>query len=145
MQTCYIYGLFNPRELEFFYVGSSVNPHARFNNHMSGKGVSPMIKAVVDELTAEGLKPEMRILEEVSRAERRRYEGYWINYYRKVGHRLVNQRSVWAKGEPEMVNCGAAIYKHQLETIEEKANELGVPRAELLRNMLDFALKNMFK
>ncbi len=144
MRICYIYGIFNPREQEFFYVGSTVNPGARLKEHTTGSSTSPLVKGTIDELILEGFEPELRILAEVPDAERRKHEGYWIDYYRQHGHRLVNRNSVWSKDEG-IVNIGASIYEHQLEAIEKKAQELGVARAVLIRSMFDFALKNMFK
>ena len=145
MRVCYIYGMFDPKESEFFYIGSSVNPINRFSTHRKSKSAAPKVKEVINELEAEGFEPELRILEEVSTTERKRREGYWINYYQDRGHHLANRRSVWEKNEVKVVNIGTTIYKRQLEEIEEKASELNTTRTVLIRNMLDFALKNMFK
>lgn len=143
MKTCSIYGLFDTRINEFFYIGSSVNPAARFGNHMSLKGVAAGVKAIIEEMLADGMKPDLRIIEEVPTEDRRQWEQHYIEYYRKRGHRLVNKRAVWGKTAQKVVNFGFAIYETQAIEINRRADELGIPRAELIRTMLDFALKNM--
>jgi hypothetical protein len=137
--TVTIYGLVDPRTNDFFYIGSSVNPLARLRTHKSG-GAAKVVAAIT-ALAEDGLEPEVRDVETVPMEIRREREGYWINWFRSKGHRLVNSRAVWV--ENEIVSMGAMVYSWQIELIERRAQESGKPRAEVIRDMLTFALENM--
>jgi len=110
---------------------------------MGQNGVATGVKAVIEDMMLDGIKPDMRIIEEVPLKDRRQWEQYHMEYYRKRGHRLVNKRAVWGDGSPEVVNFGAVIYKTQVDEIERRCKEKCVPRAEMVRNLLRFALENM--
>lgn len=143
METCYIYGLVDPRDGNIFYVGSSVNPSARLVAHMNQRWATKNVRNAICELVSVGLNPELRIIEKTTQENRRQREGYWIDRCRQEGNRLVNRKAVWSTSKPAVVGIGSVVYKWQKDAIEKKAKETGKPRTELIRDMLSFALENM--
>jgi len=93
----FIYALYDPREPEEIrYIGKANNPRARLNSHISEslRIETPIWKADwIRTLISDGLKPEMKVLEEVSydiSIEWEDREVYYIAYYFSKGHRLEN-------------------------------------------------------
>lgn len=86
----YIYALVDPRDDAVRYVGATTNPKKRYAEHMYENNRREIYKhRWVTKLRADGLRPQMIILEENpidwAEAERR-----WIAHYRAAGARLTN-------------------------------------------------------
>jgi len=89
-ETTCIYGLFDPRTGECFYVGKANNPSKRFAEHLScTKNAKKYrwIQSIVDA----GYQPELRTLEVLPYAEWEASEIRWIYQMTREGHPLTNQ------------------------------------------------------
>jgi hypothetical protein len=88
---CVVYALVDPRCRDVVrYVGQSINPESRLRAHLReyGKyGRCVEFSAVRDWslcLQAEGIQPEMWVIEECDRSQLDSREQYWIEKYRGV-------------------------------------------------------------
>jgi hypothetical protein len=88
-QLSYIYGLKDPRDGLVYYVGKSNDPDTRLIQHLE-KRSNPHKIAWIESLEAEGLTPELVILETVDRANWKESERYWIALGREEGWPLTN-------------------------------------------------------
>lgn len=89
-----VYGLVDPRSGAVRYVGRTTDVQRRFRAHMSDETVSanPTVstkRAWINELSAAGLVPELRILEKCEDAAAPDAESNWIRSM--AGPLLINQ------------------------------------------------------
>lgn len=85
-----IYGIKNPKDNSFFYVGLTKSLEQRIYQHCkSTKSVGLKIKEIQDK----GLKPEFVILD-LSEDEGSAFqlEQFWINKFFTEGHPILNKR-----------------------------------------------------
>jgi DNA-binding transcriptional regulator YiaG len=87
--ACYIYGLVDPCSRRIRYVGSSLNPDERFEQHRSQKA-SRNIRNWWRKLGREGCSPYLIILERTSEERRYEREDGWIQFLRESGSDLLN-------------------------------------------------------
>lgn len=95
-----IYGLFDPADRLFRYVGQSIDADARFADHVSGRSFSanPSMAYWVADLREQGRAPRLEILEvchswrDLDNAERE-----WIRKLKEAGHPLLNMTAGGAK------------------------------------------------
>jgi len=82
-RTWTIYALTDPRTEEIRYIGVSVRPKARYNEHLSNavKGGRTHRDCWIRSLIYQEIRPGYLVLEEVPARER-----HWIAYYREWGH-----------------------------------------------------------
>lgn len=101
-ETVYIYGLHAPDDYTVMYVGSTLNPSARLSQHVSQPAnvFEPVSqyhnskkRKWIDDLLADGLRPEMVILEECTALNRDERENFWINYHGERNPELTNFRT----------------------------------------------------
>lgn len=76
----FIYGLVCPVENRVMYVGKTVNVEKRFKTHVSGSS-STSVKTWVEYLKTEGLRPEVKILDECDLSEWENREKHWISTF----------------------------------------------------------------
>jgi hypothetical protein len=89
----FVYELIDPRTNEPRYVGITVNPNLRFEQHMSDKQ-NDKKRIWIQELSDARLEPRMKILEVAeSYDEGRQKEKDWIKARLTGGHCLTNIRS----------------------------------------------------
>lgn len=91
--TTFIYALIDPETQLVRYVGKANNPACRFSGHLNPRCLraNTYKNKWINKLISKGLKPELRILEEVSVTEWQEKEIYWIAHYREVsGTKLTN-------------------------------------------------------
>ncbi len=85
-----IYALVDPDDGTIRYVGASVNPKQRLQNHR-GLGVGSEEKHVwLSDLKARGKKPKIRILDTCPTENRKEVENQWILKMLADGHKLYN-------------------------------------------------------
>lgn len=100
MTVKHIYGLYDPRNYEVFYVGQAKRPRERFIAHLTdARGLEKSLR--IREIVDEGLLPQMAILESIDFEERgvwrcrseevKRMEMEWIRRWESRGHRLLNR------------------------------------------------------
>lgn len=91
MRKAYVYALGDPRDGSIFYVGQTVNLHARFKQHLSLiDGTAIKIRKTRDIIKS-GLRPCLAVLETVPFSDRLIRERECIQRFMKSGHRLTNQ------------------------------------------------------
>lgn len=121
----YIYGLIDPETLDLRYIGKSIRPLERLQNHMNERSNCHR-SHWLQSLKARGLKPEMVIIEEIHGAwPWQESERYWIALARKLGAPLTNNTDGGdgVEGLPaETRKRMAAVWKgrkHKPETVEK--------------------------
>ena len=88
----YIYGLVDPRDGHFKYVGKTTNARKRLNNHLQPRQLAKNNPrtAWLKHLLSLGLKPTMVILDEIDEEHWEERERYWIKYFSDIGYELKN-------------------------------------------------------
>lgn len=89
--TAFVYGLKDPRDDLFRYVGQTTNVKKRFKQHMAGSvDGSPEKRQWISELKLKGMEPKCEVLEGCNLAYAKKVEKKWINRMRAEGHPLTN-------------------------------------------------------
>lgn len=87
----YIYGLIDPESGLIRYVGKSIRPAQRLQNHMNEKPSNCHRSHWLQSLKAKGLTPELVLIESIEGEwPWQESERYWIAYGRKMGWPLTN-------------------------------------------------------
>lgn len=84
--TTFIYALVDPRTDCVRYVGKSDEPKRRYTAHLSPRQLRPKSHKVhwIKELLADGLKPQLILLERVEQPQWENAERKWIGYYKNL-------------------------------------------------------------
>ena len=91
MAKVYIYSLIDPRDGEIKYVGKTKDPAERLKSHLhDAKRTNTPKNAWLLKLQRLGLKPQIRVLEEVERSKWPEAERKWIARLRHKGCPLKN-------------------------------------------------------
>ena len=90
-KVSHIYILIDPRTDEIRYVGKSIRPHQRLQNHMNEPPTNCHRSHWLHELKGLGLYPLLDVVESISgECPWQESERYWIARLRSAGARLVN-------------------------------------------------------
>ena len=84
--------IIDPRTKEPYYVGATVDPHKRKNDHRNGMNVSKVMRGRQSELSKSHKRPMFEIIEEVNAAQRQEKEAYWHDCLVLMGFHLLNKR-----------------------------------------------------
>jgi len=96
-----IYGLQDPREHKFFYVGMTEDVYKRFVEHIQCSGNNLKKNLKITEMRSAGVLPLMVELERTEDTGIARVrEIYWINHYVALGHPITNI----AHSVPKLIN-----------------------------------------
>jgi len=90
----YIYALINPSDQQVFYVGASISPKDRYSHHIyNAKKTSknPKSKLILD-IQAQGLQPEICVLDCVEFNEGTFFENHYMDLFRSFGFNLRQKR-----------------------------------------------------
>jgi len=90
MKTVFIYTLEHPITKEIRYIGKTNNLKIRLGNHLCNKDRTHKVNWI-KSLKTKGLKPEMKILDEVDEVDWSFWEKYWIAQFKIWGINLVNE------------------------------------------------------
>jgi len=93
MSIVFIYGLFDPRNLELRYIGRTKHPtYIRISQHVheAKKNNTTHKDRWVNQLLLEGLRPSVEILEECTEDNWSEIEQVWIAECKRFGLNLVN-------------------------------------------------------
>jgi hypothetical protein len=87
----YVYGLWDPRVEELFYIGQTRNFRDRRQAHFAQLSLLPKLRRM-ESIVNDGQRPEMRIIEDVDSfsPEAKWIEEYYISNALKVGAPLTN-------------------------------------------------------
>jgi group I intron endonuclease len=91
-ETRYIYGLVDPESNQVRYIGKSIKPMQRLQNHMNDKSKCHRANWL-QSLKAKGLKPELVIFEMIEGSDDwswQESEKYWIKRGKSLGWPLTN-------------------------------------------------------
>jgi hypothetical protein len=91
LKTSHIYILIDPRTDEIRYVGKSIRPHQRLQNHLNEPPTNCHRSHWFEQLKREGLRPILDVIASVSGEwPWQEVERYWIARLRAAGANLVN-------------------------------------------------------
>ena len=90
MKYTYIYGLKDPRDEQFYYIGKSNRPSERLYAHIKDKKSNRLKAAWIDDLQAHGMEPLVEILDKVPLSDWKDTERNWIAYGFESGWPLTN-------------------------------------------------------
>ncbi len=86
-----IYGLQDPRDRLFFYVGQTEDVYKRFVEHIQCSGNNYEKNAKITKMRGQNVLPLMVELQRTEDAGVARVrEAYWINHYASLGHPMTN-------------------------------------------------------
>ena len=86
----YIYALADPHTKQIHYVGCTVTPLTRYQNHLTNNA-NKVKKAWIRGLKAQGVTPDLLLLDKiVGRSEARKRETEWIQTLIAEGKPLTN-------------------------------------------------------
>jgi len=92
MKTGIIYGLYHPITGEIRYIGKTIRPDKRLNEHIqkANKGPKYPVYNWIRKLFKEGLKPELEIIETSNEDQLAELEVFYITKAKEFGWRLLN-------------------------------------------------------
>jgi group I intron endonuclease len=91
MKTTFIYALIDPRDGQIRYIGKTNNTKQRLQNHCNPARYQKTHKFNwIKLLRSKGLKPQIKVIEEIPVSQWKKREKYWIYYFKKQGCKLVN-------------------------------------------------------
>lgn len=149
--TTYIYGLCNPNSNVVMYVGKSVNPTIRYNQHMSAaaSGYASPCYEWVRTLTKVGVKPRMTILDQDD-GDGTELEIEWIVKMVKQNPDLLNVNDNPLRGHTssgESKSSGMKTKTFTMRVSEKTLNILshlsethGISRAKVMTFLLESEL-----
>lgn len=86
----YIYALTCPDTGDVKYVGQSVNPSARYYQHVTSKSAEPC-HIWIHRLKQDGKRPGFRIIERCERSVSNDIENFWIQHYHLSSSEITNR------------------------------------------------------
>ena len=86
----WIYGLIDPRDHQVYYIGQSIHPVVRWQQHLIKSKGSPSKNAWLKELANKGMAPDIRILAETTPLYAHKVEQEWIEQGKELGWPLTN-------------------------------------------------------
>lgn len=117
--TTFIYGLCDPLTQQLRYVGKANRPDVRRYQHIESRALvhKSHKNHWIKSLQAKGSRPEMFVIEEVSKDGWQEAEQFWIAYFKSIGADLTNS-TLGGEGD-----CGPEAHKKQADAIRgRKAN-----------------------
>lgn len=131
----YIYTLSDPRDNQIRYVGKSVNPRKRIDNHLNIKRKAHC-SCWIQSLKSLGLKPIFSIIETTTKDEWVERERHWIAYYKQKGYNLTNH-TIGGEGQAGTIQSAESNEKRRLAL---KGRKLG-PYSEERKKAISEGLK----
>lgn len=126
--VAYVYALIDPRDAELRYVGQTADePARRLRSHLDPWRLdyeSTPKTAWIKSLLAQGIEPEMIVLEQTTVELVDERERFWIGYWRALlADRLTNRTAGGTGGRmsPEAIERGAAKRRGQKRSSETRA------------------------
>lgn len=120
MKTNLIYGLMDPRNDLFYYIGKTTVGHKRPMTHLA-RSHNEQVKEWVLELGKIGLTPSIHIIESnINLNSLRDREVYWINEYKKINDDLFNHQLI------EKNEISKTIHIGNINEIEFIFNNIGL-------------------
>jgi hypothetical protein len=91
MLNVFIYALSDPRTNQIRYIGKANNPYNRYSNHYnSARDKNTHKRNWINSIRKDGLRPELIILDEVSKVNWQYWEKFYISLFKSWGFELVN-------------------------------------------------------
>jgi len=90
MKTVYIYRLLDPRDRQIKYVGKTVDPRGRYQDHCEARTNMLPVSRWVKCLKAKNLKPILEIIEHCNEESWIASEIWWIAHFKRLGAQLLN-------------------------------------------------------
>jgi len=137
MESIIIYGLKDPRDGQTYYIGKTHQPDIRFRQHLRG-GENGDKDDWLDDLSNEGLMPEMETLEVVrAGADEHERESFWITFGLATGWPLTNRVIPAAQTIPSIRPEGTKQIRLQLgDELHRLVKMMAARRGETIRDAL---------
>lgn len=88
-EEVFIYALINPLEDKVFYIGATVNPYTRLDQHISGRNYNGNKKqSLIHDIIVSGAEPEILILDNTDLENANYWEEFYISLFRSFGFTL---------------------------------------------------------
>ena len=137
-----IYGLQDPRDHLFFYVGQTLDVYKRFIDHIQCSGNNYEKNSKITEMRGQNILPLMIELQRVnSEKDADIREKYWIQHYISLGHPMTN--IVYSKFSDKLrlkqVSIKTITEKEKLKITDEKKEavkrlvDMGMPHRDIAR------------
>lgn len=128
-----VYGLVDPRSGTVRYVGQARDPAARLEGHLESP--SRRVGEWVAELAAEGLVPEVRVLDVVPEEVVMGREQEWISGFNRTGPELLNVAGTRPQKGPTHV-IAMRLPEVEIAWLDAYAAALGSTRSDVIRSAL---------
>lgn len=123
--TYVVYGLEDPRDYMYHYIGITDDVYQRFNQHITGSGGNLEKNGWIFECRQDNIMIIMREIERVELIESaRRREEFWCMYYLHLGHPLNNDRIVKPIIEKRKLLEEKYIFEERIKILETEKSEL---------------------
>lgn len=130
----YIYTLSDPLTKEVRYVGKSVNPKKRLDNHLHIKKKAHC-SCWIQSLKNKDLKPIFSIIEITDKENWIDREQYWIAYYKQQGANLTNH-SIGGEGQTGTKQSQESNLKRSISLKGRKLGSYSEERKKAISNGL---------
>lgn len=153
-RKAYIYGLFDPRTSNCFYVGLTIDYENRMKCYFVwNRNVNADAARIISDIRKDGLQPISKILEECAYSGRRNREAFWVLKMHESGNSLVNIAMFTSGGKPRMglseyangkkpVPLCCYVPQSIVDVIDSIAAESREPRSGVVRRLIESALQN---
>ncbi len=141
MENTFIYGLYDPRDLQLRYIGKADNPNNRLSGHIKEakrQRRNSHLYNWMRVLLGQGLKPILVILEQCDQWDWQNAERFWIALAKRIGTKLTN----WTEGGDgvsSFTNKGRVLSQEHKENLR-RANT-GKRKTDEHRMKLSIAFK----
>jgi predicted GIY-YIG superfamily endonuclease len=139
-----IYGLQDPRDRLFFYVGMTDDVFKRFAAHIQCSGSNYEKNAKITEMRSQNIMPymvELQRTEDTGLARIR--EAYWIQHYISLGHPITNivHSDIKFTGKVLVRSKSIRSPKEAIKTAERALSMQQLPERTLTEAPLESAVK----
>lgn len=139
----FIYALKEPLSGAIRYVGKTNNLQKRYTKHLLAQGANPEKNAWIEQLKANGLKPQIEVLEECAESVWPDRERHWIANGKAQGWDLLNaDEGGWGSPNPKSSTLRRMRQSHLGKTLSASTREKvrlaskGRPVSEETKNKL---------
>ena len=143
----FIYALIDPRTDKIRYIGKSIHPELRYEQHLNEKEINKGKIGWIDGLRIRDLQPEMKILEVANEKNWDKRERWWIERGLEFGWPLLNISPGGESGTRNVLPSSLywLLESDLLEKLESLPNRVQADIILQVAKMLTDGFKKMVK